>query len=142
RSFWTSNSVVEGNLSIALELKSAAPVADVRVPGFESAANIQTLDAGHVRVALDRTGARLDRDFVFYYRLADNLPGRVEVIPYRADPKKPGTFMMVVTPGIDLKPITTGADFAFVLDTSGSMQGKIHTLAQGVSQELVTEADA
>ena len=136
RSFWTSNSVVEGNLSIALELKSAAPVVDVRVPGFESAANIQTLDAGHVRVALDRTGARLDRDFVFYYRLADNLPGRVEVIPYRADPKKPGTFMMVVTPGIDLKPITTGADFAFVLDTSGSMQGKIHTLAQGVSQAL------
>ena len=37
--------------------------------------------------------------------------------------------MLVVTPGIDLKPLTGGADYVFVLDVSGSMQGrKIQTL--------------
>ena len=136
KSFWQpANSTVEGTLSINVTLKSAWPVADVRVPGFEGAAVTNKIDAGHYTLSLDRTGAKLDRDFVFYYRLADNLPGRVEVIPYRADKSKPGTFMMVVTPGIDLKAIT-GADYTYVLDVSGSMQGKIATLAEGVSQAI------
>lgn len=136
KSFWTTNSQVEGALSINVELKSAWPVSDVRVPGFEGAAVTKKLAEGHYQLTLDRPGAKLDRDFVFYYRLVDNLPGRVEVIPYRADKNKPGTFMMVVTPGVDLKPITHGADYVYVLDVSGSMQGKIHTLANGVSQAL------
>ena len=136
KGFWTINSQVEGNLTINVELKSAWPVADVRVPGFENVAAIKKLAEGHYQLTLDRPGAKLDRDFIFYYRLADNLPGRVEVIPYRATKDKPGTFMMVVTPGVDLKPITHGADYVYVLDVSGSMQGKIHTLANGVSQAL------
>lgn len=136
KSFWQpANSTVEGALSINVTLKSAWPVDDVRVPGFENTAVTNKLDAGHYTLSLDRTGAKLDRDFVLYYRLADNLPGRVEVIPYRADKGKPGTFMMVVTPGLDLKAIT-GADYTYVLDTSGSMQGKIATLANGVTQAL------
>jgi Ca-activated chloride channel homolog len=136
KSFWTTNSQVEGTLSVNVELKSAWPVSDVRVPGFEGTAVSQKIAADHYKLTLDRPGAKLDRDFVFYYRLDENLPGRVEVIPYRASKDKPGTFMMVVTPGVDLKPITTGADYVYVLDVSGSMQGKIHTLANGVSQAL------
>ncbi|HEY9248647.1 MAG TPA: VIT and VWA domain-containing protein, partial [Rariglobus sp.] len=137
KSFWQPvNSAVEGSLAINIELKSAWPVDDVRVPGFESAAVTKKIDTGHYTLSLDRTGAKLDRDFVLYYRLADNLPGRVEVIPYRADKNKPGTFMMVVTPGIDLQPITQGADYLYILDVSGSMQGKIATLANGVGQAL------
>lgn len=136
KSFWTANTKVEGSLAINLELKSASPVTDVRVPGFEAAASVQKIDLGNYQVSLDRPGASLDRDFVFYYRLADNLPGRVEVIPYRAAKDKPGTFMMVVTPGIDLKPLTQGSDYSYVLDVSGSMQGKLHTLVRGVSQVI------
>jgi len=136
KSFWTSRPQVEGELLVNVELKSAVPVTDVRVPGFETAVNTQKIDDGHYKVSLVRTGAKLDHDFVFYYRLAANLPGRVEVIPYRANADKPGTFMMVVTPGIDLQPITHGADFVYVLDISGSMQGKLGTLARGVSQAL------
>ena len=136
KNFWQpSSGVVEGALSINVVLKSAWPVDDVRVPGFETVALTRKIDAGHYTLSLDRSGAKLDRDFVFYYRLVDNLPGRVEVIPYRADKSKPGTFMMIVTPGLDLKPIT-GADFTYVLDVSGSMQGKLTTLASGVSQAL------
>ena len=138
-SFWqpVHNQVqAGGQLLFNVELKSSWPVDDVRIPGFEGAARVDKIDAGHYRVQLDRPGARLDRDFVFYYRLSDKLPGRVEVIPYRKDKNAPGAFMMVVTPGIDLKPITRGADYTYVLDVSGSMQGKIGTLASGVSRAI------
>jgi Ca-activated chloride channel family protein len=78
----------------------------------------------------------LERDFVFYYRLQDNLPGRVELIPYRDNTQAPGTFMLVVTPGVDLQPLNRGADYPFVLDVSGSMQGKIAALVRGGVQAL------
>jgi Ca-activated chloride channel family protein len=79
---------------------------------------------------------RLNRDFVFYYRLADDLPGRIEVISFRASPESTGTFIMVVTPGVDLKPLDQGADYIYVLYTSESMKGKFHTLIRGVGQAL------
>ncbi|OAM89077.1 VIT and VWA domain-containing protein [Termitidicoccus mucosus] len=137
QNFWQpANTQVEGRLSINVELKSAWPIDDLRAPGFENESVIQKLDTGHYRFALDRAGAKLARDFVLYYRLAADLPGRVEVVPYRAAPGKPGTFMAVVTPGLDLQPITRGADYTYVLDVSGSMQGKIATLANGITQAL------
>lgn len=136
RSFWERNEKVEGTVLINLELKSAWPVADLRVPGLETAAVTQKLSDGHYKLTLDRPGASLNRDFVFYYRLQDNLPGRVELIPYRADPDRPGTFMMVITPGLDLQPIQHGADYTFVLDVSGSMQTKLRTLGAGVARAL------
>lgn len=136
KSFWTTNAKVEGTLSINVELKSAWPVDEVRVPGFETAIAPQRVDEGHYRIKFDRTGTKLDRDFVLYYRLADNLPGRIEVIPYRAAKDQPGTFMMIVTPGVDLKPLTHGADYSYVLDVSGSMRGKLPTLANGVAQAI------
>ncbi|MFQ5654949.1 MAG: VWA domain-containing protein [Planctomycetota bacterium] len=127
---------MEGTFSAFLEVKSAWPVEDVRVPGFEAAATIDRLDEGHLRLEIQTTDARLDRDLVIYYRLREDLPGRVEVIPYRAEGDAPGTFMMVVTPGLDLRPLDRGADYLFILDVSGSMQTKIHTLARGVAKAL------
>jgi Ca-activated chloride channel family protein len=136
KSFWVPNTLVEGFFSLDLELKSAVPVDDVRVPGFESQAVVDQLGDGHYRVHLERQSTKLDRDLVFYYRLQDGLPGRVEVVAHRDDPDEPGTFMMVVTPGLDLQPIASGADYVFVLDRSGSMAGKLQTLAHGVLQAL------
>jgi Ca-activated chloride channel family protein len=136
KSFWLPNEKVEGTLSIALQLESAWPVSEVRVPGFEGQAQVEQQGEGRYRVRLERQGASLDRDFVFYYRLQEDLPGRIEVIPHRPDPAKPGTFMMVVTPGLDLQPITGGSDTVFVLDVSGSMSGKLQTLTNGISKAL------
>jgi Ca-activated chloride channel family protein len=135
-SFWTRNPKVEGRFSFDLELKSSWPVTEVRMPGCEATAQVSRLEEGHYRISLNREGADLNRDLVVYYRLQDDLPGRVELIGFRADKGKPGTFMMVVTPGLDLNPLTQGADYVFVLDVSGSMQSKIHTLGHGVSQAL------
>ncbi len=135
-SFWTANPRVHGAFSVDVELTSAWPVADVRVPGFESHADVRRLDAGGYRVHVEQVGTDLNRDFALYYRLRDDLPGRVEVIPYRASASGPGTFMAIVTPGLDLAPIRHGSDWAFVLDVSGSMQGKLSTLTSAVAGAL------
>jgi Ca-activated chloride channel family protein len=44
--------------------------------------------------------------------------------------------MMTVTPGDDLAPITEGRDWVFVLDLSGSMEGKYQSLVEGVNKGL------
>ncbi len=134
--FWGLNDVVENQLSMRLTLKSAYPVADVRAPGFEAAAAITKVEDGHYTLEMNLPGAKLSHDFLFYYRLQDNQPGRVDLIPYRADDNQPGTFMMVVTPGVDLQPLNRGADYVFVLDLSGSMKRKLATLAKGVVKTL------
>jgi Ca-activated chloride channel family protein len=136
KSFWLRNDAVEGTVSADVDLWSAWPVVDVRVPGFDGAAVVEKLDDGHWRVHLERQAARLANDFVLYYRLADDLPGSVELIPYRAPGGGDGTFMLVITPGLDLQPLAHGVDWVFVLDTSGSMAGKIATLARGVGEAL------
>ncbi len=136
-SFWNPvNDQIEGNFSAEIELKSAWPVNDVRLPGYENDATTEKLGDGHYRIQLDRQGQPLNRDLVVYYRLADDLPGRVEVIPFRDAESAAGTFMMVVTPGLDLQPLRHGADYVFVLDTSGSMASKLHTLTNGVSRVI------
>lgn len=136
-SFWNPvHDKVEGTFSAAIELKSAWPVEEVRVPGFEKEATTDKVDSGHYKVRIEKKDQALNGDLVFYYRLAENLPGRVELIPYRKAGAEPGTFMLVVTPGLDLKPLTSGADYVFVLDTSGSMAGKLRVLTDGVSRVL------
>jgi len=134
-SFWVTHEKVDGRMSFEIELKSAAPVADVRMPGYADA-QIEELAPGHYRARLERDGPTLDQDLVFYYRLEEGLPGRLELIPYRADPSEPGTFMMVLTPGVDLAPLTGGSDYSFVLDVSGSMGGKLSTLADSVVRAI------
>jgi Ca-activated chloride channel family protein len=72
---------------------------------------------------------------VVYYRLAENTPARVDLLPFR-DGKGPGTYMLVITPGNDLQPITEGVDWTVVLDLSGSMGGKIGTATDAISRAL------
>lgn len=134
--FWTSNEQVEGEFSADIELKSSWPVADVRLPGYERNTTVDTKTDGHYKVHVEKKGAKLNRDLVFYYQLEKDLPGRVEMVAYKEDKSKPGTFMMVITPGVDLQPIKGGSDHMFVLDVSGSMSGKIGTLGRGVVKSL------
>ncbi|PLX94436.1 MAG: VWA domain-containing protein [Desulfuromonas sp.] len=155
-SFWSVDDRVSGPFHFHLQLKSAFPIKDVRLPGLENEAVIQYGGVTHgdgeeaseqggeqgnnqiVDVTIDRpAGASLNKDIVFLYRLDDTTPARIELIPYKADRNATGTMMLVVTPAADLQPITEGTDWTFVLDVSGSMDGhKIATLADGVSQTL------
>lgn len=78
----------------------------------------------------------LDKDLLVYWRHKDGLPGSVDLVAHKPAGEKRGTFMLVVTPGDDLKPIKEGKDWVFVLDISGSMKGKYATLADGVQRSL------
>ncbi len=140
--FWSVDSQVQAGFRFHLTLKSAFPVRELRVPGFEAQAQIARAAASnevgevHTVDLTQAEGAALDRDIVVYYRLADDVPARVELVPYRAA-GQPGTFMLVVTPAADLRRIREGTDWVFVLDTSGSMAGgKLATLADGVNKVL------
>lgn len=132
--FWTQNDVVSSDFSMQVVLKSAYPVARTRVPGFGGVAQAQ--EDGSLLYRYESQGAVLDEDFVFYYMLEENLPGRLEMLTYRESADKPGSFMMVMTPGVDLKPLEGGADYVFALDVSGSMKGKLHTLISGVKKAI------
>ena len=79
---------------------------------------------------------RLDQDIVVYWRQADGLPAAVELVAHKPDPAGQGTFLMTVTPGNDLAPIAEGRDWVFVLDLSGSMAGKYHSLVEGIRRGL------
>ena len=144
--FWSVDDRVQGTFKFSLSLKSAFPVKDLRLPGYQDVAQIRQRGAdseietaGEIYdVSLEMNeDADLSRDIVFYYRLDDTAPARVEVIPYRANPHEDGTFMVVITPGASLQPISQGADWTFVLDVSGSMKGgKIATLVDGVRKVI------
>lgn len=136
--FWTQETSVQRSFSFHMRIESVWPIESVRVPGLEAAALVTQPDANTWEVNLESPGGSglLDRDFVVYYRLADELPGRMELLAYRDDLNEPGTFMLVVTPGVDLAPLSGGVDYVFVLDISGSMEGKFATLAKGVEGAL------
>ena len=136
RGFWSSNSKVVGTFSAQFDLRIAYPIADIRLPGFEAAAKTERIDEGHVRVSLAQAGTALNRDLVLYYRLAEDLPARLDLISYRREASKPGTFMLTMTPGVDLQPLSAGSDYVFVLDYSGSMEGKYRTLVEGVDRAI------
>jgi len=144
-SFWTIDDKIEGVFSFDLTLKSAFPISEIRTPGYTDQAQISKQPAEEttfgevhqVHLSTGEGGGRLSEDIVVYYRLADDVPARVELVPYKQSTESTGTFMVVVTPAADLKPIAEGVDWTFVLDVSGSMQGaKISTLADGISRVL------
>ncbi len=64
------------------------------------------------------------------------MPGSVDLTVFIAAENRKGTFMLTFTPGDDLAPLAEGRDWVFVLDISGSMQGKYATLIEGVKQGL------
>ncbi|NRA40081.1 MAG: VWA domain-containing protein, partial [Planctomycetes bacterium] len=143
QSFWQGN-VSENNSKFQFncEVRSAVPLAEVRVPGFPTANTHKTQTADENTEQQDTWKIKLNenqsagKDVVVYYRLQDNAPGRVEMLTYKPEADKPGYFMMILTPGLDLQPILQGTDYTFVLDVSGSMRGKLGTLASGVQKAL------
>ena len=164
--FWTANDVVSGSFTFDLTLRSDYPVDAVRLPSHAAAQIAQNGEDWSVHLdnlitartmpqqevpALTINNVedemapaqpqidqnfRLDKDIVMYFRHADQLPGSVDLVAYKTADDKRGTFMLTVTPGMDLQPITEGRDWLFILDISGSMQGKYATLAEGVSRAL------
>jgi Ca-activated chloride channel family protein len=109
---------------------------DFNSTDFKNKDHDNTLNTVTLPSGTDTHAASLDKDIVVYWRLADNLPGSIDLVTHKAEHADRGTFMLTVTPGDDLGKITEGRDWVFVLDKSGSMQSKYHTLTDGVQRAL------
>jgi len=96
----------------------------------------EDLREGTIGPAYQTKGHRLNNDLVVYWRLAPDLPASVDMLTFKPDSEGRGTFMLVLTPGDELKPIARGKDWTFVVDMSGSMQGKFETVMQGLQRAL------
>ncbi len=155
--FWTANERVERNFSFDVKIRSAYSIEAVRMPnqpqaqpnrlgegdwrihiGSNSNSAPMVEEGGQTQASATASGPAftLDQDLVVYWRHQAGLPGSVDLVAHKPEGAKRGTFMMVVTPGDDLQPIQQGKDWVFVLDISGSMQGKYATLADGVERAL------
>lgn len=159
-SFWNYSGEVKEKFSFQLRFRSSYPVDLFRLPDYPHAqirqlsekdwtvsllnnhTNIHTeedKDPDNVSVAQNNPGAAaqgLDKDIVVYWRHKAGVPGSVDLVTHREPGKDRGTFMMTVTPGDDLSKITEGRDWVFVLDYSGSMQGKYQSMVEGVNKGL------
>jgi Ca-activated chloride channel family protein len=133
-SFWTRKEKVKRSFSAEVTVRSGYPLDEVRIKGFPGEAVRE--DAHTYRWTFDAPEGILNQDLVVYYRLAPNLPGRVDMLSYKPSVSDPGYFMMTLTPGIDLEPLQAGADYLFILDLSGSMNGKLSTLIAGLEKTL------
>jgi Ca-activated chloride channel family protein len=148
--FWNYNTAVTEAFSFNLTLRSSYPLDGVRLPNHPSAV-VTSTDAQHWHttlvnnsVSIEENGAtnasqvihHLDKDIVLYWRHQQGLPGTVDMITHKEPGSERGTFMLTITPGDDLAVIREGRDWVFVLDLSGSMQGKYHSMVEGVNRGL------
>ncbi len=155
--FWVANEEVSETFSFDLHLKTDYVVEALRLPAHPTATISQSQD-GTWRVHIDNAAVpdaanaidpeaseaksvrqrpvRLDTDIVVYWRQMADEPARVDTVVHKPDSAARGTFMLTLTPGMDLQPISEGRDWVFVLDQSGSMSGKLATLAEGVARAL------
>ena len=155
--FFTYQEQVQEAFSFNLTMRSSYPIDQFMLPAH-SQAQVQQLsdrewkvsfantagaaamlnEDGQAQAAIPTAGSAftLDKDIVTYWRHQQGLPGAVDMVTYRAEGSDRGTFMLTLTPGDDLGPAQQGRDWTFVLDISGSMSGKYHSLAEGVRKGL------
>jgi len=163
--FWSRSETVSEVFSFKLLLRSSYPIDGLRLPNHQNAvisqlspqewqvslinraaASVPVVNDDGIEISrsaeLDQTAAAgatvipLDQDIVAYWRHADGLPGALDMVAYKTDPQQRGTFMMTLTPGDDLGLLSQGRDWVFVVDISGSMQGKFSTLIEGMNQSF------
>ncbi len=160
QAFWNRSDAVTEAFSFNLLLRSSYPIDGLRLPNHPHA-RIQQVSPQEWRVSLENSAQRahadteggdgaiveaanaaadplvsLDQDIVAYWRHAEGLPGTLDMVTYKPSANERGTFMMTLTPGDDLGVIEDGRDWVFILDISGSMEGKFATLIEGINQSF------
>ena len=121
---------------VDFSVDNEAPISREETNSVASSDQVESVQTESINKISTSNVASLDKDIVVYWRLATDVPGSVDLITHKEAGKQKGTFMLTLTPGDDLAPITEGRDWVFVLDTSGSMQGKYATLVDGVQRAL------
>ncbi|MGE0709120.1 MAG: VIT domain-containing protein [Planctomycetota bacterium] len=149
---------VQARVRVGVELRSALPLLDVATPGWPEAKvlSVSGPDAragDRRRVLLEACQARLEHDFVLYWRLAPQREPALRVVAQRAPGAAAGTFLLTLDPGLHDAAQGSAQDWVFLLDVSGSMRGAklsaaseacvglLESLAPGDTFRLLSFAD-
>ncbi|WP_299178617.1 VIT and VWA domain-containing protein [uncultured Neptuniibacter sp.] len=154
-SFWQRDEIVDDLFTFNVKLRTSYPLDGLRLPKHPNALIHQlndhswsvNLNKGQSNQidedtlhtpspAINTHAATLDQDIVLYWRHQQDLPASVDMITYKQADSSKGTYKLTLTPGSDLPEMQQGKDWIFVLDISGSMQGKFSALTEGVRQGL------
>ncbi len=114
-----------GNVSIDVKLRSSDPLKTITCPTHE--ARIDRTGDHDSTISAKWTNARPDTDFkVLFSR--DRHDIGLQLMTYRRDSGSDGYYMLLASPGFaipeDRNAKSSGKDIVFVLDSSGSMQGR------------------
>jgi Ca-activated chloride channel family protein len=108
--------------SLELHLKSQHSVQNIYSPTHNIATTRSSDREAHV--VFEKSQALLDKDFQLFYTAGGKDVG-LTALTHRPNPDQPGYFMLLASPRAELsKDQEIPRDMVFVLDTSGSMQGK------------------
>lgn len=111
-----------GTVRFELELETSEALKNIWSPTH----TVEIVREGekNAKVAYESKGGSLEQDFLLLYATDDRDLG-LSVVSFKPDEKKPGHFLMVLTPK-QLWPEETiePQDVVFVIDTSGSMAGE------------------
>ncbi|MBN1419338.1 MAG: VWA domain-containing protein [Planctomycetes bacterium] len=108
-----------GRFALRLEARSAVPIARMESPSHPGDFVIADHAETYCEASLETPGGDLERDVVVAYQVKRRESG-IDVIASK-EQGEDGTFCMTITAGDDLEAVTTGMDYVFILDVSGSM---------------------
>ena len=108
------------DFSVTVRLTSKVALKSVYSPTHK--VGITRRDDYSATVGMEQDKALLDRDFTLYYTVSDKEFG-LNLMTYKVG-DEPGYFLLLVAPRTEVEDAAiAGKTVAFVLDTSGSMQG-------------------
>jgi Ca-activated chloride channel family protein len=108
------------DVSVKVEVKSDRPLKTIYCPSHS--VDIKRDGAKRATVGYEASEVKPDTDFSLYFAPEQNDIG-MNLLTYRHGDED-GYFLLLASPGVDVKEKILPKDVAFVLDTSGSMAGK------------------
>ena len=117
---FTNNPV--GSLAVSIDIKSKHELKSIYSPSHEIAINRK--DNHSANLSYEGSNVHARRDFTCYYSLSDKEFG-IDLITHRDDLNEAGFFMLLISPKYEVnKKDIIEKDFIFILDRSGSMNGR------------------
>ncbi|MHC4471494.1 MAG: VIT domain-containing protein, partial [Planctomycetota bacterium] len=108
------------DVSVVVDIKGKLPIKNVTCPSHP--VEVVTRSDTEARVAYEARNVTPDRDLLLYYSIsADEFA--LNFLTHRPKPREDGYFMLLLSPGTETGKVID-KDVCFVVDTSGSMQGK------------------
>jgi Ca-activated chloride channel family protein len=109
-----------GRFSLSLDAKSEVPLVALKSPSHADEFSIvKHADDHYWQASLETSGGDLNRDLVIAFQTERPRTG-LDLIASHT-PGEDGYFLLTFTAGKELEEATAGADYAFLLDVSGSM---------------------